>query len=166
MADARTPRTPKTRAKATAERDWKPDFLAALEQEGLVNVACKAAGIARSTAYLHREQDEAFAAAWQEVEDAVTDELELEARRRAKEGVESHKYDKDGNLLWTETKYSDTLLIFLLKARRPHVYRDNVKVEHTGAGGGPVKHELDIGSAAVRKHIGEALAASLDDDAR
>jgi len=29
-------------------------------------------------------------------------------------------------------RYSDTLLIFLMKARRPDKYRDNVKVEHAG----------------------------------
>ena len=29
-------------------------------------------------------------------------------------------------------KYSDVLLIFLLKAHRPRVYRDHVQVEHSG----------------------------------
>jgi hypothetical protein len=32
----------------------------------------------------------------------------------------------------TVTEYSDTLLIFLLKAKRPEVYRDRTEVKHTG----------------------------------
>jgi hypothetical protein len=39
----------------------------------------------------------------------------------------------------TVARVSDTLLIFLLKAKRPQVYRDNAVVEHTGAGGGPLE---------------------------
>jgi hypothetical protein len=34
-----------------------------------------------------------------------------------------------------------TLLIFRLKALRPHLYRDRVSLEHTGAGGGAIKVE-------------------------
>ena len=31
-----------------------------------------------------------------------------------------------------ESVYSDSLLMFLLRAHRPHLYRDNVQVEHSG----------------------------------
>jgi hypothetical protein len=35
-------------------------------------------------------------------------------------------------------KPSDNLMMFLLKRHRPDQYRDNAKVEHTGAGGAPI----------------------------
>lgn len=36
-------------------------------------------------------------------------------------------------------KYSDTLAIFLLKAHAPEKYRENTRMELTGANGGPVQ---------------------------
>ena len=35
-------------------------------------------------------------------------------------------------------EYSDTLLIFLLKSHRPGVYRETLRQEHSGPGGGPI----------------------------
>lgn len=98
--------------------------------------------------YELRSADEEFSAAWdQAVEDGVQ-YLEDEARRRATEGVKRVKrtYWK-GELIdeHEETMYSDTLLIFLLKAKRPEVYRERQSVEHSGPGGGPVE---------VRRYIG------------
>jgi hypothetical protein len=78
--------------------DWKPAFLEAFA----------------TYVYRHREGDDAFAAAWAQVEDDVSDDLEEEAVRRAKDG-------------------SDTLLIFLLKARRPEKYRENAHITHAGS---------------------------------
>src|SRR5206468_803097 len=69
-------------------------------------------------AYDLRCADEQFADAWEDALEAGTQVLEDEARRRA--------LDR-----------SDTLLIFLLKARRPHVYRDNVRVASVGV----MRHE-------------------------
>jgi hypothetical protein len=44
--------------------------------------------------------------------------------------------DAQGNLRWlTVRKPSDTLMIFLLKARKPATYRERVSMEHTGKDG-------------------------------
>ena len=37
-----------------------------------------------------------------------------------------------GKVVGEENVYSDSLLMFLLKAHRPTLYRDNVKMEHSG----------------------------------
>ena len=58
------------------------------------------------------------------------DLLEGEARRHAT-GIKRDVWYA-GEVVGEESVYSDTLLIFLLKAHRPHLYRDNVKVEHSG----------------------------------
>ncbi|WP_199734392.1 hypothetical protein [Aquitalea palustris] len=59
------------------------------------------------------------------------------------------RLDANGNpMVATVKKYSDTLLIFTLKAHAPEKYRDNTSIELTGKGGGPV--QLDDGAAAAR----------------
>ena len=38
-----------------------------------------------------------------------------------------------GEVVGHTRKYSDALLMFLLKANRPDKYRDNIKVDHAGS---------------------------------
>ena len=90
----------------------------------------------RQTVYDWRAADPAFAAAWDAALDQAADTMEREAFRRAVEGVEEPVYgrvakDSDGEI-GRITKYSDTLLIFLLKGARPEKYRERQQVEHTG----------------------------------
>jgi hypothetical protein len=40
-------------------------------------------------------------------------------------------------------EYSDSLLMFLIKERRPE-YREHHKVEHTGAGGAPLTLKVEF----------------------
>lgn len=126
-----TPSTPK-------KGDWKPAFLDAFAQSGMVSEACRSVGIDRSTAYKTRQRDEAFALAWADVEERSTEELEREAKRRAVDG-------------------SDTLMIFLLKARRPEKYRENVKIEHAGT----IKQDL---SSVTSEQLRERARALIDGD--
>lgn len=123
--------TPKKRTRGRKTSDWRPKFLAALDQTGLVKEACAVAGIHRSTAYEERQRNEDFAIAWHDVEEETTERMEREAIRRAAEGVEKPVF-QGGQHVGSIREYSDTLLIFMLKARRPEVYRDNVHVQHAG----------------------------------
>ena len=54
----------------------------------------------------------------------ATDILEREARRRAVEGVVHYVRGPDGELL-EERRYSDSLLLALLKAHRPGHFRED-----------------------------------------
>lgn len=119
------------RTSRTRKRDWKPDFLASFARTGLVSYACEDAGIGRTTAYQARQRDEAFALAWADTEQQVTETMERELYRRAVEGVDKPVY-QGGKRVGTIREYSDTLLIVGLKARAPDRYRENFKVEHTG----------------------------------
>ena len=56
--------------------------------------------------------------------------MEREAYRRAVKGVEKPVY-RGGQLVGTIREYSDSLLMFLLRARRPELYRDHSRVERT-----------------------------------
>ena len=97
----------------------------------MVTAACRVAKVGRRTVYDARI-DEEFAAAWDEIEQETTDVMEREAYRRAVDGVPEPLVSA-GKHVTDVRKYSDTLLIFMLKGRRPEKFRENVKVEHGGA---------------------------------
>ena len=60
-------------------------------------------------------------------------------------------------VIQTIRKYSDTLLIFTLKAHAPAKYRENSRVELTGADGGAVKVDGN-GAEAIAKFMAVAAA--------
>lgn len=90
----------------------KARALVQFRELGTVKAACEAAGIGRRTWYDWLEADPEFASLVMAANEDVTDELEAEAIKRAKA--------KDG---------SDTLLTFLLRARRPQLYREKQVIE-------------------------------------
>jgi hypothetical protein len=104
-------------------------FLAALSATANVLRACEAAGIGRTTVYEWRNADEDFRKRWDRAAEIGADALEDEAVRRAHEGWEEPVFYQ-GAQCATVRKYSDTLLIFLLKGRKPERYRE--RVEHSG----------------------------------
>lgn len=126
------PSTPKSKA-ATArrvpntKRDWIGGFLAVLRDTGNVRAAAQAAQVDRSTPYKLRGADPAFAASWEEAMDDAADVLEAEARRRATIGVDEPVFYQ-GVPVGSVRRYSDTLLIFLLKGARPQTYRERVAI--------------------------------------
>ena len=96
-------------------------FLLALSEHGNVTSAARQAGLSRSTLYRVRAQDSDFARAWENALDESTDRLAGEAVRRAMNGVEEVRYFK-GEPIGSVRKYSDQLLMFLLRAYRPSVF--------------------------------------------
>lgn len=102
-------------------------FLKNLAQSGNVTDSAKSAGWVRQRAYENRESDFVFAEAWQNAEQEYADKLEREADRRAIEGVNEPRF-YEGEVCGHVRKYSDTLLIFRLKAIRPEKYRERVEV--------------------------------------
>lgn len=105
-------------------------FLKVYAQCGNVSTASKAAGVSRNTVYIWAEHDPEFALAFKQADLQATEVLEREAWRRARDGVKETVY-QHGKAVGTVTRYSDALLMFLLKARRPEAYRDRVDVSLT-----------------------------------
>lgn len=99
-----------------------------------ITAACKAEGIGRQSYYDWRNADSAFAAAADEAIESGTDLLEDEAKRRA-----------------VGLSGSDTLLIFLLKARRREKYSDKSTVD------------LNIQVREKAERIAAELGLSVDD---
>ena len=119
----------------------KRAFLAAFAECGTVTHAAEIAGISRRMVQYWKKDDPEFAEAFRVAEEKAADRLEQEARRRAIEGVSEPVFHK-GEVVGTVQKYSDTLLIFLLKGARPEKYRERVTQEITGKGGGPIEASI------------------------
>lgn len=115
----------------TLKKRWQKPFIQCLSETGNVSAACRKAKTTRQNAYFARDTDEVFRAAWEEALVISVEALELEARRRAESGYLDPVFHQ-GVKVGTLHKYSDTLLIFLLKAHKPDMYRDNVKSDHSG----------------------------------
>jgi len=119
-------------------RKWEKRFLKSLEETANITRSAEAAGITRQNAYAYRRDNEEFAAAWDAAIDIGIGTLEDEAIRRARDGVEEPIYQR-GELVGTVRKYSDTLLIFLLKMRKPGVYNPPQRQEVSGTDGEPMR---------------------------
>jgi hypothetical protein len=106
-------------------------LLEAYIQFGTVTHASQAVGIGRRTHYDWLAADPAYAGAFADAKDAVADAYELEVKRRAIEGVDEPVFYK-GEICGHVRKFSDLLLIFMLKALRPGKYRETVNSAHSG----------------------------------
>ena len=104
-------------------------FLSTLRTGASIGAACRKAGMGRSPAYEWRDEDEDFRLAWDEAVDEGTDVLEDEATRRARDGTVKPVFYQ-GQECGGIREYSDTLIMFMLKARRPEKYRERHQIEH------------------------------------
>jgi hypothetical protein len=122
----------------------RKQFLAAYAQCGSVKLAAESANVNRDTHY-EWLKDPAYKQAFEDAREEACDRLGAEARRRAMgweepviyQGALCYHLGKNGKPSkkpLTVARYSDILLMFLLKAARPEKYRDNWKGElkHSG----------------------------------
>lgn len=115
----------------TPEKDKK--FIDLIAGGSTVFDACAAVGYSYSSAYLYRKADPVFDAAWDDANEAAIQRMEREADRRAIAGVAKPVYYQ-GVEVGTIQEYSDTLLMFRLKAKRPEAYRERADVSVTVVG--------------------------------
>lgn len=88
-------------------------FLDAFTKTGTVLGASRRCNISRETVRLWRKNDSVFAERFEDADLDITETLETKAMSMAMAG-------------------DTTMVIFLLKSRRPEKYRDHVKHEHGG----------------------------------
>lgn len=154
MSDKRKPENRGTKPGRTSRARMKA-FLTALADSGIVRQSCETAQVSRSYVYDVRRADPQFAAAWDEAIDDACDRLVKEAHRRAVKGVKVPIY-QGGKLVGHKREYSDTLLMFLLKAWRPEVFRD--PVPGLAREPEPPAMHPEVAEAARRAAIEKALA--------
>lgn len=170
-----------TRDYSLAPEGWRERFLAALSEVPVIQHACEAAGIERTTVWRLRKADADFEAQVQDAMEAGLDRAEHEAFRRAVSGYEEPVIDK-GRLAYryeryveegaekfrplldaqgqpvplTVRKHSDMLMTLILRGRRKQLYAE--RIEQTGAGGGPVIIDSAKRASRLAALVGSAQA--------
>jgi hypothetical protein len=134
-------------SKLTAKK--RKAFIEVLSKGGSVTKGAEAIRVSRQALYLTKSKNKEFSAEWDSAIESGTDLLEDEAIRRGRQGTLKPVYYQ-GKRCGLVREYSDTLLIFTLKARRPEKFRDSA----TPNGGGEGK--LDELLAAIEASGGKA----------
>jgi hypothetical protein len=105
-------------------------FLIALAATGNEVAAATEAGIVRARLLELREDKEEFAAEWEQAKKTFAERLEKEAHRRAIQGI-AEPLVSDGKVVRDDKgqpmltpRFSDSLLIALLKAERPEKFQE------------------------------------------
>jgi hypothetical protein len=116
----------------------KRAWLAAYAKCGVVRQSCAAADVSHGAYYGWLKDDPQFAEAVRYAKEEFIERLEMEADRRAVEGIPKLKFHNGKPVIdprtgepYVEREYSDLLLIFLLKSLRPDVYRERHVVSLT-----------------------------------
>ena len=131
---------------AAEKRTAQDIFLREFAQSANLTAACRQAGIHHDTFYRWTEHDETFSFRYKQAEAEANDVVRAAIFRRAVVGVDKPLHyqgrvvlDERGQRL-TVKEYSDTLLIFLAKARMPE-FRERQQVDISG--------QLDINGLAA-----------------
>jgi hypothetical protein len=151
---------------ATERARLQERFLRAYKELGIIRAACHETSLDRSTIDWWRKHDARFEERFLAAREDSTDILRLEAYRRAVEGVEEplvngrgvvtrrvlakdkdgmEIYGPDGKPVYVEVpmtvrRYSDGILLALLKARAEEFREPVHKHELTGRDGGAIEH--------------------------
>ncbi len=112
---------------------WKKAFLAAYRRTVIIGICAEKAGVTRHAVLLARKRDPKFDRECDDAREDAADYLEAHALQRS--------MDKENP--------SDVLTIFRLKALRPAIYRDNYRLEHTGADGAPIVPAMATTGAVI-----------------
>jgi hypothetical protein len=175
------------RTNRTAKKDGQ--FFAALACGRPVREALAASGYARTQVYAWRKAEADFGVMWDDAEREAVELMEAEADRRAVQGVSKPVFyqgqpsglwlDAAGNPVpanakagdgtslavtfqpWDVREYSDTLLIFRLKALDPEKYRERTATVLTGKDGGPVQTEDKTAYDVIAQRIAAVEARKL-----
>ncbi len=117
-----------------AVQNWSPKkaaFLAAYARCGCVTQAADAAEVHRTSHQYWMRSDPDYPAAFQQAQREANDFLFRVARKRATKGWLEPVFH-EGKVCGYKRKFSDTLLMFLMKSEQPEKYRDNHSLEVSG----------------------------------
>lgn len=140
----------------------KKRFLEKYREFGRLNRAAECCGVAPETVADHRKQFEWFDRAVAEAYEHYCDDLEIEARRRAIQGVEQIKtVTRDGEII-THIVYSDRLLERMLEAHIP-AYRGKHQIDLTVTPGALVVPGMAVNGEVWEKVIQNGNGSKVPD---
>jgi len=152
-------------ARTIFDKERQARYLEILAEGKTATHAAKQVAVHLQTVYQKRRRDPEFAAAYDLARKMGTHAMEDEAIRRAVEGNNKGIYWK-GERVAYEKEYSDTLLMFMLKAREPEKYRERQDIHHSGEIGGIASRIADARARRLATLAGEDQATDVvtDDD--
>jgi hypothetical protein len=109
---------------------------------GNIDLACRKAKVNRRTHYRWLERYPRYRAAFESTRRAAGESLESEAVRRASKGTLEPVYYQ-GKVCGHVKRYSDGLMMFLLRGMMPEKYGVN-RQEISGPQGAPVQAKIEI----------------------
>ena len=125
--------------KVTEQR--KQQLIKAVASMGNITAATRELKISRSAHYKWAREDPDYKQAIDDAYEEWVDSLESEAVRRGRDGWDEPVF-VNGDLKNVKRRYSDQLLLALLKAHRSKLYRD--RVEHSGDADAPMHTQLNV----------------------
>jgi hypothetical protein len=131
-------------------------FLAAFSVIGIVNEACKASGINRSTHSIWLADPE-YRKAFEYCKIAARETVEAEVRRRAVDGWDDPVFFK-GIKVGTIRRYSDTLAQFYLKGLDPERFGDRLKHDVTAKQGDSTPLDISIAEVLSPEELADLQA--------
>jgi hypothetical protein len=129
----------------------KAAFIKAIQSGQTVAAALRLVRVRREDIYAARFDDTAFKAAWDEAWTMGADALEDEAMRRAIDGVEKPVF-RGGEVVGHVRDYSDSMLMFLLKSRKPDVFGGKGGVD-TVESGVDFESEIEDAKATLKSKL-------------
>lgn len=125
------------------QEEKKELFLKSYSSKFSIHAVCETVGVDRTTVFRWRENDPKFAEKFNAIDSQITDTLQQRAITRA---------------LTDADQSSATLLIFLLKARLPEVYREKIVHEVNLRFANTLIADITL---ILRKHVPVELSATI-----
>lgn len=131
----------------TSKKTWQEStklvtVIKELQHHGNVTWALKKAKAGRGWVYRWRQEDPDFRDVFEEARKCGIEVLKDEAHRRAYEGINEPVFYQ-GEEVARIRKYSDTLLMFLIKQADPS-YREHFQIDHGNASGRPFLFQMAL----------------------
>jgi hypothetical protein len=123
-------------------------FLKLMRKTGNVSMSAKAIGISRARLYEIKAEDPKLSIEWVDAVEESTDRMIEEARLRATKGRRKPVYHQ-GKIVGYVMERSDSLLMFLIKGRRPEYATE--RRELSGRDGGPIESKTTLSPALQAK---------------
>ena len=123
-------------------------FISELMRHGNTTWALEKSAAARGWVYRWRQENTEFADAFEDARTCGRESMIDEAHRRAYDGVDEPVFYK-GDEVATVTKYSDSLLMFLIKQSDP-TYREHFQIDHGNAGSRPFVFQMMLHPDAIK----------------
>jgi hypothetical protein len=130
------------------KEERQAQFLSKLEEFASITTASKKSKVARRTVYDWIKDDPEFSKLYEASKAIAIEALEDEAIRRAHEGVLKPVF-QSGVQVGSIREYSDTLLMFMLKGKKPETYREKFSGTLTNPDGSALEFKITIQPAPV-----------------